>query len=112
MPTVLEYIQTFIIAGTTVTGISLLGNEFNPALGGILSGIPISIPSMLLINSVARQKKFILSANIMVALLSVVTCLCWYLYNRAGWKNYQAVALSIFVWFLGGLVYYFYLIKK
>ena len=30
MPTLLQYIQTFILAGSTVTGISYLGNTVNP----------------------------------------------------------------------------------
>ena len=80
MPTLLQYIQTFILAGSTVTGISYLGNTVNPLLGGILSGIPISIPSMLLINEASKKQEFIYSATLMVALLSVVTFICWYLY--------------------------------
>lgn len=112
MPTILEYIQTFFISGATVTGISLLGNSFNPALGGILSGIPISIPSMLLINSVARQKKFIFSANIMVALLAVVTFLCWFFYVKLNWSNTKSVIVSSTIWLFGGLIYYFLIIYK
>lgn len=112
MPTPLEYLQTFIISGTTVTGISLLGNSFNPALGGILSGIPISIPSMLLINSISRQKKFIFSANIMVALLAVVTFLCWFFYVKLNWSNMKSVIVSTTIWLIGGIIYYFLIINK
>ena len=52
----LKYLETFIVSGLTVTGISYFGNSVNPALGGILSGIPISIPAMLTIASVSNQK--------------------------------------------------------
>lgn len=107
-----KYIQTFVLAGATVSGIEYLGNSVNPLLGGILSGIPISIPSMLLINSIAKQKEFIYSANIMVALLAVVTCLCWYLFAKLNWSNYHAVALSTGIWAFCALVYYYMIVRK
>jgi hypothetical protein len=107
-----KYLSTFLMAGATVTGIEYLGNAVNPLLGGILSGIPISIPSMLLITNLASQKKFIFSASIMVALLAVVTVMCWFLYVKMGMKNTHAVIISTVVWTIGGLIYYFMVVKK
>ncbi len=112
MPTTMEYLQTFILSGSTVAGISYIGNTINPLLGGILSGIPISIPSMLLIQGSEKQKKFILSASIMVAFLSVITVLCWYLYDKLNYSAVMSVSISMVIWLIGGILYYFYIIKK
>ncbi len=112
MPSLGEYIQTFVLSGLTVSGISYIGNAINPLLGGILSGIPISIPSMLLIQGSEKQKKFILSASIMVAFLSVITILCWYLYDKLNYSAVMSVSISMIIWFIGGILYYFYVVKK
>ena len=112
MPTLLQYIQTFILAGSTVTGISYLGNTVNPLLGGILSGIPISIPSMLLINEASKKQEFIYSATLMVALLSVVTFICWYLYAKAKFTAKNSVIISFLIWSVGSALYYFLIVKK
>ena len=112
MPSLATYIQTFIVAGSTVTGISYLGNSINPLIAGILSGIPISIPSMLLINGTEKQKKFILSASIMVALLSIITILCWFLYVKRNYTATKSVVISMIGWVIGGIIYYFYMVKK
>ena len=112
MPTLIQYLQTFILSGLTVTGIQYLGNSANPLLGGILSGIPISIPSMLLISSLSKQKQFIFSANIMVALLAIVTCLCWYLFTKLNWSSYHAVLLSTGLWLCCALLYFYFVVKK
>lgn len=108
----LKYLETFVVSGLTVTGISYFGNSVNPALGGILSGIPISIPAMLTIASVSNQKDFILHASIMVALLTFVTFLCWYVYTKWNWKNTHAVGFSMVIWFIGAFLYYFFDIKQ
>ena len=112
MPSKIEYIITFLISGTTVTGISYLGNSVNPLLGGILSGIPISIPSMLLIRHVSKQKDFILAASIMVGLLGIVTFLCYFMYVKLDISNYLSVFISSFVWCLGGILYYYCFLLK
>lgn len=112
MPSFVTYLQTFILAGTTVTGISYLGNAVNPLVAGILSGIPISIPSMLLIKGTEKQKKFILAASIMVALLSVITFLCWFLYDKRNVSAWNSVIISMVIWSIGGGIYYYYMIKK
>ena len=46
----MKYVETFLLSGATVTGITYVGNHLNPLAAGIISGVTISIPSMLLIN--------------------------------------------------------------
>ena len=102
-----QYIQTFIISGCTVTGISYLGNCFNPLVAGIIAGIPIGMPSVLLINKLDKQKSFISYTSVMVFILNMVTILCWYLLTKANYSAKKSVLISMMVWFIGGLIYYF-----
>ena len=102
-----QYLATFVIAGGTVTAISYIGNHMNPLIGGIVSGIPISIPSMLLIHKHKDQIKFISSAYLMLILLTVATILCWVSMRYWKFNAPTAVGLSVGVWVVGALVYYF-----
>ena len=102
-------IQTFILSGLTVTGISYVGNNLNPLAAGIISGIPISIPSMLLVNRREDQKKFIWSAFIMVSFLALITGLCAYLVIYQNMGSIPSVIISFLSWCAGALLYYFYL---
>ncbi len=112
MPTGIEYLKTFLIAGTTVTGISYLGNSVNPLLAGILAGIPIGMPSMLLIRDMANRKQFISYTSATMVILSMVTILCWYLYTQAKYSAKISVFISMLVWLLGGVIYYFYITSQ
>ena len=112
MPNLTELISTFIIAGSTVSGISYVGNLINPLAAGIISGVPISIPSTLLIKGKANQNKFIWSAFLMVTLLAFITGLCAYLMIHIKMNTHLAVAISFFAWVIGAIIYYFYKIKK
>ena len=107
-----EYIQTFVLAGLTVTGIQYLGNAVDPKLGGILSGVPISIPAMLLIKNLGKKKEFIETASIMVTILAGITILCWYLLTKLKWTSHSSVEISIVIWVIISLLYYFLYIKK
>ena len=102
----LEYLQTFLVAGFTVSGISYLGNTMNPLLAGILSGIPISIPSLLLIRNEKCAKEFIFSASIMVTVVWLITILCWYLYVKLNLSVKKAVTISIISWLICACIYY------
>ena len=107
----LKYIITFIVSGLTVSGISYFGNVIDPALGGILSGIPISIPAMLTITQEKNRKNFIWNAALMVALLSVITFACALLYIYYDIGAWVSVIISMCLWFIGAGIYYKYQVK-
>ena len=107
-----EYIETFIIAGATVTGINYVGNNMNALAAGIISGVPISIPSMLLIKGRKNREKFIWSAFIMVSWLAVITGFCAFLFNHLKLNATLAVSASFISWCVGGYIYYLYISKK
>ena len=48
----------------------------------------------------------------MVALLSVVTFVCWYLYAKAKFTAKNSVIISFLLWSVGAVIYYFYIVKK
>ena len=54
----IHYFITFLISGFIVSGISYIGNLFSPITASILAGIPISVPSTLLIKGRFKQKQF------------------------------------------------------
>ena len=105
-------IQTFLIAGTTVAGISYVANNLNPLAAGIISGVPISIPSMLLIKDRSSQKKFIWSAFVMVSFLALVTGLCAFLMHNTVLSDVKSVLVSFAAWITGALMYYMYIYDK
>ena len=107
-----EYIETFILAGATVSGISYVGNNLNALAAGIISGVPISIPSMLLIKDRKNQEKFIWSAFVMVSWLSIITGFCAFLFNHLKLSAILAVSISFISWCIGGYIYYLYISKK
>jgi len=112
MSKITKYLTTFIISGATVSGISYVGNLINPAAAGVISGIPISIPSTLLIKGRDKQKEFIWSAFLMVSLLAVITGLCAYLIIKIDMSTLKAVIISFFSWCLGGFLYYKFIVSK
>jgi hypothetical protein len=112
MQNLFGYLRTFILAGFVVSGISYLGNEVNPLLAGILSGIPISIPSMLLIKNDSNKKKFIWSATVLVAFLGLVTFICWLLLTKLNFSPIASVGISFLLWIAGAVAYYFIIVKK
>lgn len=107
-----KYLETFILSGATVSGISYVGNHMNPLAAGIISGIPISIPSMLLIDGRKNREQFIWSAFIMVSWLAVITGLCSFLFTSIKFSAIMAVCISFVSWCIGGYVYYLYISKK
>ena len=107
MTTLVNYLNTFLISGSIVTGISYLGNSINPFIAGILSGIPISIPSLLLIVNKENQKTYLFSATIMGVLLSIVIFQCYYLYVKLNYNASRAVTISMITWGIGATLYYF-----
>ncbi len=105
-------ITTFFISGSTVTGITYLGNQYNPLIAGIVSGIPISIPSMLLIKGREKQKKFIHSAFLMVTLLAFITGLCDYFMHYTSLSSLYSVFITFILWVIGAFLYYKYINEK
>ena len=71
-----DLLRTFLVSGTIVSSINYIGNQYNPLIAGIVSGVPISIPSMLLIDGRKKQTAFIWSAFVMVSYLAIITGLC------------------------------------
>jgi len=101
--------QTFVLSGATVAGITYVANSINPLAAGIISGIPISIPSMLLVKGRSDQKKFIWSAFVMVCFLSLVTGLCALLMYETALSDMHSVLISFAAWCVGALIYYMYI---
>ncbi len=111
MANIMKYLETFLISGATVTGISYVGNNMNPLAAGIISGVPISIPSMLLIHGKENRSKFIWSAFVMVSFLAVITGLCAFLFIKLNLTAAMAVGVSFFSWCFGAYIYYLYIMK-
>ncbi len=101
-------VQTFVLSGLTVSGISYVGNNLNPLAAGIISGIPISIPSMLTVSKREDQKKFIWSAFVMVSFLAIITGLCAFLVLSVDMASIPAVVISFASWCIGAYIYYLY----
>ena len=95
MVLLLKYLKTFILSGAVVSGISYVGNNLNPLAAGIISGIPISIPSMLLINGRKNREQFIWSAFVMVSWLAVITGLCAFLFTSVKFSAIMSVCISL-----------------
>ena len=112
MSKLIKYGSTFLIAGLTVSGISYLGNLVNPAAAGVISGIPISIPSTLLIKGRDKQKEFIWSAFLMVTLLAIITGLCAYLIIKLDITTIKAVIISFLALVCCAFLYYKFIVKK
>ena len=112
MSNLIHYLETFGISGATVTGISFVGNKLNPLAAGIISGIPISIPSMLLITGKQARKEFIWSAFIMVSFLAIITGFCALLFNHFELSASLSVTISFLSWCAGGYTYYLYITRK
>lgn len=104
----IHYLITFLISGFIVSGISYIGNLFSPITASILAGIPISIPSTLLIKGRFKQKQFINSAFHMVCILALCTGLCSYLMYYLDIVTFTAVIISLLLWLILSTVYYMY----
>jgi len=107
-----DYLKSFLMAGSVVAGIQYLANTVDPALAGVLSGIPISIPSILLVKKASDSKEFIWDASLMITILTLVTYLTWYLYVKQNVEKETAVAISMSIWFVFAILYYFFIVKK
>ena len=105
----LHYIITFFISGFIVSGISYLGNLYNPIAASILSAIPISIPSMLLINNRLKQKQFIGGTVRMTFILMICNIFCYYLINNLEYQTIYAVILSLLLWIILSVTLYVFL---
>jgi hypothetical protein len=112
MKYIYKLLETFFISGATVTSISYIGNQYNPLVAGIISGIPISIPSMLLIKSRHKQQQFIYSAFIMVSFLAIITGLCSYLVTYTSLESIYCVLITFILWCVGAFFYYLYINEK
>lgn len=107
-----DYLKSFLMAGSVVAGIEYLANEVDPALAGVLSGIPISIPSILLVKKASDSKEFIWDASLMITILTLVTYLTWYLYVKQNVEKETAVAISMSIWGVFAILYYVFIVKK
>ena len=103
-------VQTFFISGAIVSSINYIGNQYSPLVAGIVSGVPISIPSMLLIDGRKKQTAFIWSAFIMVSYLAIITGLCAYLMEETNLSGAACVVISFIAWIFGAFLYYMYLL--
>ena len=78
----------------------------------MLSGIPISIPSILLVKKASDSKEFIWDASLMITILTVITYLTWYLYVKQNVEKETAVAISMSIWGVFAILYYVFIVKK
>ena len=104
----IHYLITFLMSGFIVSGISYIGNLFSPITASILAGIPISVPSTLLIKGRFKQKQFINSAFHMVCILALCTGFCSYLMHNLDVITLTAVGISLLLWLILSTVYYMY----
>ena len=104
----IHYFITFFISGFIVSGISYIGNLFSPIAASILAGIPISVPSTLLIKGRFKQKQFINSAFHMVCILALSSGFCSYLMHYLDIVTVTAVIISLLLWLILSTVYYMY----
>ena len=97
-----EIMKQFIIGGVFVSGISYVGNYVNPVLAGLLAGLPIGLPSTYFILNSTKAKQYVSNLALTTILLTVVTCLFYYLYVHAGYmsKN-MGIAFSMSIWLIG-----------
>lgn len=105
-----DLLRTFLVSGTIVSSINYIGNKYNPLVAGIVSGVPVSIPSMLLIHGREKQTEFIWSAFVMVSYLAIITGLCAYLMKKTNLSSATCVVISIIAWVFGAFLYYMYLL--
>ena len=106
-----HYIFIFLISGFIISGISYLGNLYNPITASILSAIPIAIPSILLINSRYKQKIFIKGIMHMNLILIICNCFCYYLINQLDYQTHYSVGLALLLWLILSIVYYIYSVR-
>jgi hypothetical protein len=104
----IHYFITFLISGFIVSGISYIGNLFSPITASILAGIPISVPSTLLIKGRFKQKQFINSAFHMVCILALCTGFCSYLMHNLDVITFTDVSISLILLLILSTVYYMY----
>jgi len=97
-----EIIKQFVIGGVFVSGISYVGNFVNPVLAGLLAGLPIGLPSTYFILNDTKAKAYVSNLALTTILLTIVTCLYYYLYAHTGnvSKN-MGIAFSMSIWLIG-----------
>ena len=100
-----EIIKQFVIGGVFVSGISYVGNFVNPVLAGLLAGLPIGLPSTYFILKDTKAKSYVSNLALTTLLLTLVTCLYYYLYAHTGTvsKN-MGIAFSMTIWLIGVVI--------
>lgn len=97
----------FIIGGTTVASISALSNIVGDTLlAGIIASIPIGMPSTIFIKG-KNVKSYTWNLLVMTSVLVLATISNYILINHMEYDKYYAVGISMSVWALLGVIYYF-----
>jgi hypothetical protein len=104
-----EIIKQFVIGGVFVSGISYVGNFVNPVLAGLLAGLPIGLPSTYFILTSSKAKDYVSSLALTTILLTIVTCLFYYLFVHTGYltKNI-GIVVSMTIWLTGVILIWQY----
>ena len=97
----------FVLGGTTVSGISYLSNQMSPLIGGIFGGIPIGLPSSILIND-KKVVSYLENLSFMTIILSIVTILAYYFIRYKKMNKNKAILISMGAWFLLAALYYIF----
>lgn len=103
-----DIIKTFLSGGIFVATISYIGNNVDPILAGLLSGLPIPIVSTYFITD-KKAPKYVLNLVYTGLLAQFATILYYILYDyRKDVSKNVGILISMSVWFFSVLLIYFY----
>lgn len=101
-------IREFIIGGLTVSGISYASNQINNTLlAGIIASVPIGMPSSIFVND-KDVLSYAWNLLVMTFILLLSTFSNWYMLSQLKYNKYSSVLISMGIWIIGGICYYYY----
>jgi len=101
----------FVFGGIFVSGISYLSNALtDTVLAGVIASIPLGMPTTLVVKN-QNIKGYTTNLLVMTSVLFFVTFTNWFFINKLNYNKYEGVKLSMFLWFIIGLLYW-YMNKK
>lgn len=102
-----QLIAQFIIGGLTVAGISYYSNSLtDTVLAGVIASIPIGMPTTILVKD-SNVKGYATNLLWMTAVLFFVTFTSWFFITKMRYTKYKSVILSMTIWAILGLFYWY-----
>ena len=101
-----EILKEFLIGGTTVAGISYLGNYVDPILAGLLAGIPMGLPTIYFIQQ-AKAEAYIRNLSFTTVLLCITTLLYYYLFVKLNVGKNIGIVYTMSFWFISIIAIYY-----